>query len=117
MARDPRAFLWDAHTAASAIARFLTDRSYDDFLDDDMLRSAVERQFEIIGEALTQLTKIDVQLVSRIPDATNAIGFRNVLIHGYAKIDNAIVWEAATKSLPKLRASLDALLGEVAPDA
>jgi uncharacterized protein with HEPN domain len=117
MARDPNAFLWDVRTAADAIARYTAGKSLEDFLNDDMLRSAVERQFEIIGEALAQLAKLDSQLLSRIPDAGNAIGFRNVLIHGYAKIDSGIVWEAATKSLPRLRASVDFVLDDVRPDA
>lgn len=77
-----------------------------------MLRSAVERQFEIAGEALAQLSKMDRELAARVPDAANAIGFRNVLIHGYAKVDNAIVWQAATRDLPTLRSEIDALIKE-----
>src|SRR5215472_11791876 len=46
------AFLWDARRAAERITRFTAGKTYDDYLDDDMLRAAVERQFEIIGEAL-----------------------------------------------------------------
>jgi len=117
MAHSPNALLWDVRSAADAIGRYSAGKSIEEFLSDDMLRSAVERQFEIIGEALAQLAKIDSQLVSRIPDAGNAIGFRNVLIHGYAKIDSGIVWEAVTKSLPRLRASVDSMLNEVPPDA
>jgi uncharacterized protein with HEPN domain len=75
--------------------------------------STVERQFEIVGEALAQLKKADRDLAARLPDAGNAIGFRNVLIHGYAKVDHAIVWQAAMHSLPKLRSAVDALLGEL----
>ncbi len=110
MARDPRALLWDVCTAADAITRFLEQKTFDGFVADDMLRSAVERQFEIIGEALAQLTKIDPAMAARIPDAGNAIGFRNILIHGYAKVDSRVVWEAATKSLPRLRKAVFSLL-------
>ena len=52
MRRDARAYLWDAREATDAIARFTRDRTKEDFQQDLMLRSAVERQFEIIGEAL-----------------------------------------------------------------
>ena len=113
MVRDPRAFLWDARASGDAIQRFLSGKRFDDYLADEMLRSAVERQFEILGEALAQLSKTDPKLAARIPDASNAIGFRNVLIHGYAKVDSAIVWQAATQSLPKLRSAVDALLKEL----
>jgi uncharacterized protein with HEPN domain len=113
MERDPRAFLWDTRKSADAIARFLAGKRFDDYLSDEMLRSAVERQFEIIGEALAQLSKVDRDLTARLPDAGNAIGFRNVLIHGYAKVDHAIVWQAAMHSLPKLRSAVDALLTDL----
>jgi len=52
MRRDPRAWLWDVHNGAGLILAFTQDKSLDDYLCDVMLRSAVERQFEIIGEAL-----------------------------------------------------------------
>jgi len=54
MVRDPRALLWDARASGNAIERFLSGRHFDDYLEDEMLRSAVERQFEILGEALAQ---------------------------------------------------------------
>ena len=99
--------------ARISISDPLSGKRFDDYLSDEMLRSAVERQFEILGEALAQLSKADPKLVARIPDAADAIGFRNVLIHGYAKVDSEIVWLAATQSLPKLRSALDALLEEL----
>ena len=82
MRRDPRSFLWDVRDAADAIASFTQGRSFGDYLADRMLRSAVERQFEIIGEALSQLAKTDPDLAARISDVRRIIDFRNVLIHG-----------------------------------
>jgi uncharacterized protein with HEPN domain len=52
MKRDPRAYLWDAKQAVDAIRQFTSGKSLADYVTDQMLRSAVERQFEIIGEAL-----------------------------------------------------------------
>lgn len=49
--------LWDARGAAERIARFTADRGFDDYLADDMLRAAVERQFEIVGEAFAAFGK------------------------------------------------------------
>jgi uncharacterized protein with HEPN domain len=69
MDREPRAFLWDARNGADTIAGFLAGKSFDDYSEDEMLRSAVERQFEIVGEALSQLSRMDRALAARIPDA------------------------------------------------
>ena len=75
-----------------------------------MLRSGVERQFEIIGEALGKLAKVDTGLVGQIPDTPRIIAFRNVLIHAYATISNKLVWSVVVDDLPKLVTTVDTLL-------
>lgn len=111
MRREPRAYLWDAHQAAHAIAEFTRGRGNDDFARDLLLRSAVERQFEIIGEALSQLAKIDSELAAKVPHLPRVIAFRNILIHGYAVIDRATVWRVIEENLPELERALATLLG------
>ncbi len=78
---------------------------------DIVLRSAVERQFEIVGEALRQLEVVSAALAANIPELRQIVAFRNILIHGYALIDRARVWRVVEKDLPRLRATLDELLG------
>ena len=68
MTPEAAKYLWDACIAAERIGRFTSGRSYDDYKGDDMLRSAVERQFEIIGEALNALRRIAPETAQRIPD-------------------------------------------------
>jgi len=75
-----------------------------------MLRAAVEREFEIIGEALAQLTKLDPGLATRISQHRTIIDFRNILIHGYAEVDDRLVWDVLETKLPVLRREVDALL-------
>jgi len=75
-----------------------------------LLRSGVERQFEVIGEALRQMREIEPGLVDRITEARRIIGFRNVLIHGYASVSNKTVWDVLTADLPHLRREVDELL-------
>jgi uncharacterized protein with HEPN domain len=100
------ALLWDALRAIERSRRFASGRSFDDYLADDMLSSAIERQLEIIGEALAALRRVDPVLATRIPDLQRAVGFRNILIHGYASIDHQVVWEVVQLHLPKLEADL-----------
>jgi uncharacterized protein with HEPN domain len=106
--------LWDARKAARLIAQFVADRTWYEYESDAMLRSvsAVERQFEIIGEALNKLSRLDPATADRIPDLPRIVAFRNVLIHGYAVIDHELVWEVATTRVKDLAALLGRLLGE-----
>jgi uncharacterized protein with HEPN domain len=92
MQHDSRAYLWDAREAAGAILEFVAGKTFEDYASDRLLRSAVERQSEIIGEALNQLCKIEPQWAGRIPDVPQIIAFRNVLIHGYASVNDLTVW-------------------------
>jgi uncharacterized protein with HEPN domain len=108
--RDPKSLLWDAREAANAIAAMTAGKSFADFDGDIVLRSAVERQFEIAGEALRQLARLDAALAAKVPDLRETVAFRNILIHGYAVIDRARVWQVVQKDLPGLRTALDDLL-------
>jgi uncharacterized protein with HEPN domain len=112
MQRDPRTYLWDAREAAAAILEFVAGKTFEDYTNDRMLRSAVERQFEIIGEALNQLCKIEPQWADRIPDVPQIIAFRNMLIHGYASVNDLTVWRTIDESLPTLYETVSGLLDE-----
>jgi uncharacterized protein with HEPN domain len=108
--RDPKSLLWDGREAAAAIDTMTAAKSFADFDSDLILRSAVERQFEILGEALNRLDRLDPGLGAEIPDLRQIVAFRNILIHGYAVIDRARVWRAVQDDLPPLLATLDRLL-------
>jgi len=112
MQRDPRAYLWDAREAAAAILEFVAGKTFEDYASDRLLRSAIERQFEIIGEALSQLCKIEPQWADRIPDVPQIIAFRNVLIHGYASVNDLTVWRTINESLSTLYEIVTSLLDE-----
>ena len=75
--------LTDMRNAAEDVAAFAEGKTIEAFLTDKQLRMAIERGFEIIGEALTQLRNIDPATTSLITDWRSIIGFRNVLILGY----------------------------------
>lgn len=77
-----------------------------------MLRSAVERQLQIVGEALAQLFKSDPATAVRISEHAKVIAFRNILVHGYANIDDRVVWSVLDTKLPELVREVEALLAD-----
>ena len=88
-------------------------KSFEEFLEDDILRSAVERKFEIIGEALNRIRRIDSELTSRISEHRNIISFRNILADGYDVVDYEIVWEIIRDDLPRLLRDANSLISEL----
>jgi uncharacterized protein with HEPN domain len=76
------------------------------------LRSAVERKLEIIGEAVSQLCKIDEEIAERIREYRRIIAFRNILIHGYVNVDDKLVWDVVKTKLPQLQKDVDSILNE-----
>lgn len=111
MKPEARKHLWDARQAAERIARFTAGKTFADYLADEMLRAAVERQFEIIGEALAACRRVDPAIAAEIPDLARIVAFRNILIHGYAAVDDKLVWGIVESGLPKLRTVLERLIG------
>jgi uncharacterized protein with HEPN domain len=112
MQRESKKYLYDIAQAAELIARFTTGKTFADYLNDPMLRAAVERKFEVIGEALVQLAKRDAVVTARIGEYQRIIAFRNILIHGYADVDDRLVWGIIDSKLAALRLEVAALLGE-----
>ena len=111
--RDPRAFLWDVRESAQAIQSFTAGMDAAAYASNQMAQAAVERKFEVIGEALNQLAKLDAALAARIPDLPQIVAFRNQLIHGYATVNVGTVWNIAQNALPTLIEAVQALLDEL----
>ena len=113
MLRDIRTYLYDISQACVLLRQFTTGKTFAAYRTDPMLRSAVERQFEIIGEALSQALRLDPGLTTRISDTGRIIAFRNRLIHAYASIADDVVWGVLETNLPTLQREVEALLREV----
>ena len=111
--RDLRAYLFDIAEACQRIDEFTTGLSLADYRQAAVLRAAVERQFEIIGEALRQALHHHPTLAEQIDDTSRIIAFRNQLAHGYASIADDVVWDVVETNLPALRQRVDALLLEL----
>jgi uncharacterized protein with HEPN domain len=110
MQPEAKTLLLDIRNAVRLISRFTQGRSFEDYTVDPMLRSAVERQFEIVGEALNQLLKIDPSTAAQIADYRKIIAFRNILIHGYAVVLNELVWGIVETRVPGLLETVEQLL-------
>jgi uncharacterized protein with HEPN domain len=110
---DPRAFLHDIMVACARIREFTSGIDLEVYRQNVMVRSAVERQFEIIGEALNGLSQADPELARRITDVSRIIAFRNRLIHGYATVSDEVVWGVIGVSLPLLEEEVAGLLQEL----
>ncbi len=110
MQLENKKYLYDISQATDKISRFLLDKQYEDYVTDDLLKSAVERQFEVVGEALNQLSKLDGALIVKISNYQQIISFRNILIHGYADVDDRLVWNIIETKLPTLLSEINTLL-------
>ena len=107
--------LFDMQQAVARIERFTGGATFETFQSNEMLRSAVERQFEIIGEALSRLSKSDPPVAAAISEYRKIISFRNVLIHGYDAVTDSITWDIIQNKLPILQQELNNLTRNVSP--
>ena len=103
-------FLHDIQQACELIEQFTSGRAADDFRNDAELRSAVERQFITIGEALQQALRTNPDLCNKITDIRRIINFRNVMVHGYAQIVPDTVWGVVETGLPVLHQEVTELI-------
>ena len=109
MELEIKKFLFDIRESIDSIEKYLGDRrDFGVYMNDKMLRRAVEREFEIIGEAMSRIEKLDQTL--NISSKKQIVSMRNRVIHGYDKIDNEIIWGTIVRHLPTLKIEIDNLL-------
>ena len=114
MKDESLAHLHDVLQAASAVKAFVAGHGLDDYTCDEQLRSAVERKFEIMGEALSRIRRDDPDLLDHIREHREIISFRNILVHGYDAIDDRIVWDVIEADLDTLVQDVRAILSSEA---
>ena len=113
MRHKPEKFLRDILDAGNAIRQFLDAHSYEEFLADRTLRSALRYEMQTIGEALAQLARIAPELADRFSDKQSVVSFRNVVVHNYWRVDDELVWGIAGTFLENLLVQAQALLAEL----
>ncbi|HUT29548.1 MAG TPA: HepT-like ribonuclease domain-containing protein [Sedimentisphaerales bacterium] len=104
-------YLWDMLDASMAIRQFLVGKTFDDYDTDRLLRGAVERHIEIIGEAARN---VSADFQARHPEIPwmKIIAQRNVLAHEYGEVKHERIWSVAEIHIPQLINLLDPLIPE-----
>jgi len=102
--------LFDILNAAKSIEQFTRRLDYTGYLADGQVQAAVERKFEIIGEALNRIKKLDASVLESISEHQRIIGFRNVITHGYDALDTELVWDVVCNHLATLKGQVERLL-------
>ena len=100
--RNPKKYLYDIIDCCEFLLDFTAGKTVNDYKNDRAFRSAVERELQIIGEAITQLDGVSPETADQISEHRNIIGFRNVLVHGYATLNPETVWNVITDKLGML---------------
>ena len=90
--------------------RRIEEKDFLEYERNKQLRRAVERELEIIGEAVNHLLALDESIA--IDKARRIVDLRNFVIHGYDKVDNVIIWGVISRDLPKLKQQVDKLMEE-----
>lgn len=102
--------LADVIDSCAVLHEWRSGRTLDEYSSDRQFRRAVERELEIVGEALNQLVNRDPDTANRIEDVRRIIGLRNRLVHGYATIDDRIVWAILDEPVARLLEQTRSLL-------
>jgi len=110
MQHESKKYLHDILRACEALLGFIEGKSFDDYDNDLLLRSAIERQLMIIGEALNQAVHEDQDISDSIEDVREIINLRNVIVHGYAVVENATIWGVVQEDTPRLYEQVKNLL-------
>ena len=110
MPRDRRAYLVDIIESCDAIAHAVSGLGLQDYEENRLVRSSVEREFIIIGEAVQALSRVDPNAFDSITTARRIVDFRNQLTHEYPTVDDALVWAIIQREVPLLRSESAALL-------
>ena len=109
---SPQKYLHDMLSSCEFLLDFTKGRTVGDYRKDRAFSSAVERELQIIGEALMQLDDVRPDIAEQIPDYTNIIGFRHVLVHGYDALNPATVWNVIETKLAPLKDRIRTILRE-----
>jgi len=100
--RDPKKYLYDIINCSEFVLELTKNKTVEDYKNDRAFRSALERELQIIGEAMLQLDRVNPETVEEISEHRSIIGFRHVLVHGYDSLDPDTVWNVVETKIALL---------------
>ncbi len=105
MKKTPKVYLYDIIDSIGLIEEYVDGKSKDDLLTERRLQDVIVRRLQIIGEAVNRISEMFKEIPTEHPEIPwrKIKGLRNVVIHDYAKIDFALVWDVIKKDLPELK--------------
>jgi uncharacterized protein with HEPN domain len=105
-------WLYDIKVAIDEIDSFFAGEPmiFENYQQNKMLKRAVERELEIIGEAMNRIIKRDESFAQKIEDAMNIVGLRNHVIHAYDNISDENIWAIVINHLPRLKKDINTLI-------
>jgi uncharacterized protein with HEPN domain len=109
MKHDSKVYLQDILSSIQNIYEYVDNIDFSKYTSNRMIKHAVERNFEIIGEAINNLLKVEGSNFP-ISDARKIISFRNQLSHGYSSVSDKLVWKIIEEKLPTLHSEVVELL-------
>jgi uncharacterized protein with HEPN domain len=112
MRAEEKKLLLDVSEACRSIQERCASHTLEEYTADRWFRRTVEREFEIIGEALSRLDRLGPATAARITSLRRIVDFRNRIIHGYDSVDDLIVWRTIQEHVPVLKTEVEGLLGE-----
>lgn len=107
---EAKKLLLDVLEAGRSIRQRSAGHAYEEYAADRWFRRAIEREFEIIGEALSRLERLVPETAAQVTALRRIVDFRNRIIHGYDTVDDVIVWHTIEHHLPLLLTEVEALL-------
>jgi uncharacterized protein with HEPN domain len=111
MRHKTQKYLYDIHVSINSINDYLGEtRDFNQYIENKLLRRAVERELEIIGEAANRLLQLDTNFP--IDNARKIVDLRNFIIHGYDKVDDVIIWGIVNNHLPILKEQVEHSLNQ-----
>lgn len=111
MQREIQKHLLDINVSIDSINSYLEGKhDFSEYKSNKLLRRAVERELEIIGEAINRILKIDPNI--EISDSRRIVDLRNWVIHGYDKVDDVLIWGIIKKDIPRLKIQVNKLIVE-----
>jgi len=109
MKREIKKHLFDIKTSIESIKEYLGgNMNFAEYQENKLLRRGVEREIEIIGEAMNRILKLDPTI--KIQNARQIVDTRNWVIHGYDTVDDVVIWGIVSKHLPNLQKEIEELL-------